>query len=289
MRKKALWLLIVAIVMLFCGCNSVKLEIVAQTNLKIDTPFTQPFHNGYAIIYTLNDNPDLDSYSYIDKSGAILGGKRFYYASPFEDDGHALVQLMDKSWAYIDRTGEVVAPGEERMIGMGRDFPFYREGDLFGLTDEKGNRLTEAIYLNAGDFYNGLAYVQFAEGTHKNAFIDKTGNVKYILPDDWHPVTYAGDERIFYETGDNNNLKFRLYDLSGKLLNSTYFDMAGNFEDGLAPVMIENKLGLMDTHGNIVVEPYLVVDRFYLIGLYIRENLIVASKDSKLTIIKIIR
>jgi len=274
--------------------ESIRLEIVAQTDTEIDNQFTQPFQNGYAIIYIIDDDFDdndslcLDEYAFIDETGAILGGKVFCYAFPFEKDGRALVQLRDLSWAYIDQTGEVVAPGEERQKW---DHPFYQEGDLLGLTDEQGNHLTGAIYTYADGFNYGLCYVRFAEGTHKNAFIDKTGSVKSVLPDDWQNAQYAGDGMVFFGTGDNNGLKFRLYNLSGELLNSTYFDMAGNFEDGLAPVVIDNKLGLIDTQGNIVVEPYLAVETFYLGGLSVGENLIVVGteQEGKLMIVKIIR
>ena len=95
---------------------------------------------------------------------------------------------------------------------------------------------------------------------------------------------------VFYGSGGNNDLTFQLYNVSGELLNSAKFSMAGNFEDGMAPVTINNKLGLIDTQGNIVVEPYLVIEPFYLGGLSVGENLIVvAGENVKLTIIKIIK
>ena len=45
---------------------------------------------------------------------------------------------------------------------------------------------------------------------------------------------------------------FQLYDTQGNCLNQTQFERIGLFEDGLAPFLLEGKLGIIDENGTIV-------------------------------------
>ena len=82
----------------------------------------------------------------------------------------------------------------------------------------------------------------------------------------------------------------QLFDSKGVLLNETKFERIGNFYNGLAPVILNNKLGIVDSEGNIVIEPSYpsginpISDMFYL-----SEDLILMNTQGHIGIIEIIR
>lgn len=296
MLKKALCFLLLAVLVLCAGCNiggnnavrekTYSFEIVAQTDLKIDNQFTRPFQNGYAIIFILDDNYESGSYAFIDKNGEILADRRYNLAFPFENDGRALVQLSDRTWEYIDKNGVKVADGEERPKS---GLPVYNDNGLYGLTDNEGNRVTEPIYSFVNGFNSGLSYVRTADGDKSSLLVDRAGLTKVTLPADWTNATYAGEDIMIHEGGLGYGTQYQYFTLSGEPLSDMLFDMAGNFENGVAPVAVGNKLGLIDSEGKLVIEPSLLIEPFYLDGLSIGDGLIVcASSKSNLMIVRVV-
>ena len=193
------------------------------------------FHNGYARIL-LATSPGYSStayYYYIDKSGNISGG--YKYASAFDDDGRALVQFPNTTYAYIDTSGKVVEPCLNHLAAESPDLPYKTDGI--------------EIHNTYGE-----------------------------------PDSYA-----------------QLYDSEGNLLNEEKFDVISNtFYNGLGVIIKDNKIGLIDTKGNVVIEPSFPFDKFgynrgpskkpsYYYPTYMDEDLIIIPINGKLGVLKITR
>ena len=192
------------------------------------------FHNGYARIL-LATAPGYSStayYYYMDKNGNISRG--YKYASAFDDDGRALVQFPNTTYAYIDTSEKVVEPCLD----------------------------------------------------HDNAEVPEL---------EWG--TDGIDVRQF---GEPNAYYQQLYDSEGNLLNEEKFDVISDtFYNGLGVIIKDNKIGLIDTKGNVVIEPSFPFDKESVVydrGLgrtwsyipqYSDEDLIIIPTNGKLGVLKI--
>ena len=268
--------------------NAVTMRYTAMTDLNIDIAYCQPFQNDYAIVLR-KEKKGNGTMSFVDKNGCVLGDTVYSAAYPFDSDGKALVQNADGSWCYIDKTGKKVEDAS-KPESQETDLSMYYEKDgYFGLQDESGNSLTEAVYSHVRGFHNGYAFVCFKEGEPKNALIDRAGDVQVALPDDCSLAIVTNDRIIctYKDGSDIANTRYQLLDLSGTPLNERRFKAIGNFVDGLAPVMEDGKLGLMDEAGQIVIEPSLPLDDSYQVDLQWGENRIVVTRDGKLAIVEV--
>ena len=269
--------------------KTITLTRKVKTNIPVaDSTHFVPFQNGYTYFITENDQ-----FAFIDTAGNLLGENTYTIVYPFGSDGRALVRQQDGTLVYIDKTGAVVAPGINPDYSDDLEKEFYHdmESGLWGLKDETGFHLTRAIYQQHGDFVGNLCFVELAEGEHKNVLIDKNGAVKAVMPDDCYYV-YLQPEGValcLFPPNQNDVFQHRLYSLSGKPLNNTTFKSFGNFQDGLAPVISNGKLGLIDTEGNLVIPPFFAMDDNYQIELAIGENHILGVEDGKLVIYEVTR
>ncbi len=266
--------------------KTVTLQTVIQTDIAIDTAYCRPFQNGFAIIL-LKEKLNGSEYAYVDKDGKLLGNTAYTFAQPFDSNGRALVQKADNTWVYIDTTGKEVGAGvapvsQETDLSM-----YYEEGGLFGLLDDSGKHLTEASYEQPGGFTDGLAFVSLVKGEHKKVLIDRQGTVKVVLSDDCKNADVDGDYIWCSYAGNDtdSDRRCQLLNRSGNILNANRFKAIGGFCDGLAPVILDGKLGLMDEKGTLVIEPSLSVDDNDQIDLGIGENRIVVSQNGKMTIV----
>ena len=269
--------------------QTVTMQYTVKTNLPIEMDYCRPFQNGFAIVSRADNN----KLSFIDENGQVLGGMSFSFAYPFESDGRALVQKTDYTWAYIDKTGKVIAE-TTKSESPGTDMSmFYEENALWGLLDEEGNRLTEPIYEFVHSFINGYACVLLSEGEHKNVLIDRTGKVLLTLPDDCSFAAVSKDNTYiactFTGKNDIADTRYQLLDMTGVPLHEQRFKAISNFEDGLAPVMVDGMTGLMDEKGNIIIEPSLPMDDNYQVDLEVSDGKIVCCLDGMAAIITVTR
>lgn len=189
------------------------------------------FHNGWArVTLERSLSPDGLSYSYINTSGQLMKKDTFFSsATPFEN---GLAWARHKKWNYlIDSTGNTVAS-------------YYSPEDYIP------NKVNTA--------YNRIIYGD-SLGTN---IIDLHGHHIYRV----RGVDQAG--RYFSEgllsvmipISGSYCKKFGYMDTNGHLKPFTY-SYAGPFSDGRALVVIKNKVGFIDTSGQLVIpaiyDPYL--------------------------------
>ena len=261
-----------------CNGKTVTIKYRLKTDMEIDNTVTSQFHKGYIAACEKD-------FFFVDENGEILGDTRYKFAYPFEDDGRALVEKDDGRWVYINTAGEEVAEGKMPVIDS--NTVIYESDDgLFGLQDIEGNMLTEAQFSFISSAQGTENYAVLAEGEHKNVLINQQGEVLVTLPDDCLDA-WATDQGVVCACEIEGERKYRLLDSSGRLLNERYFSAIGSFEEGLAPVTQDGKVGLIDEKGNIVIEPTLPFDDEGKISLGLSENKVVGSLDGELIILEV--
>ncbi len=190
------------------------------------------FVNGYAIVSEAQSGHEF----YIDRYGNCIGrDKNFARCKPFGEDGRALAELDGGSWeqdpwVYVDRSGEVLGPGEQPPGGSTLD----------GREEEGGTE-----------------------------------------------VRMFGEPGAYYQ---------QLFDDAGNLLNETKFSRIGYFYHGLALIIQDKKIGLIDNQGNIVIPPTIAYDKTVVSGSvweynpeFMDEDLVIAPICGKLAVLEIIR
>lgn len=276
--------------------QTITMGYLLKTDMKIDNTVSSGFSQGYALICSIDGGKD--GFCFVDEEGKILGDTAYPFAYPFGSDGRALVQKADESWVYIDTTGREVGGGKAPELqettavyevsgGGGIQDGEYR---LIGIQDKDGNKLTEPIFEFIQSLSLPMNYAVLADAPHKNVLIDSRGNILATLPDDADGFLPLGGDRIAcaYGDGDGNTL-YRLMDTSGRVLSAIYYTNIGGFENGLAPITQNGKVGLIDEQGNIVIPPTLPLDDAGRISLDYSENKIIGSLNGRLVFLGINR
>lgn len=181
-----------------------------------------PLSEGLASFST-TDTLGKEIYGFIDAKGTEVIPARFSYAGSFHDglayatlgSGEAIKQV------YIDKTGTVVnelkfdtGDFSEGLAGGSKEGGSEGQDDVFVFIDKSGKEvLTLEGYDQVGLFSSGRAMVR--KDYYYTGFIDKTGK-EIVEPTD--------------EYGD-----------------------ASNFSEGLAAVVIGNRIGFIDMNGKLVI------------------------------------
>lgn len=143
--------------------------------------------------------------------------------------------------------------------------PYFRiyENGKFGFIDSTGKVFIEPTFLNAGDFYDGLAPARL-NGTF--GYIDITGN--YVIP----PIyDYAEEFRDSVAIVYIDSLPFFI-DIKGNKLFDAKFKSVRPFRSGLSIVeSMSGKFGAVNKTGNIIV------DTVYAEIIYFSEGMVVAK------------
>lgn len=182
------------------------------------------FSNGLAVV-------DLDSYKskYINEKGEFAFNAEFPIALDFASNGLACVLLKNPdNWAFIDKTGAVVADPKKYKSVDGSDdnvlnptlkksfmnaFVNFVDVRKYGYTNAKGEFVIQPIYDEANAFgHDGLARVKIKD---KHGYINTKGEF-VIAPQ--------------------------------------YYD-AYDFHNGLAPVYHNDAYDFIDVNGNMVISP----------------------------------
>ena len=197
--------------------------------------------------------------------------------------------------------------------------PFHYYGtespldDLIGATymDKNGKMICDPIYNFVYPFNaDGIAVAQKENGSW--VYLDITGIEKPAEEKDieaWSQIdiqydvpsvkpkdclsAYVYENKVVVACFGNERKRYgdysQLFDTNGNLIIETKFERIGNFYQGLAPIVLDGKLGIIDSKGNIVIQPsykgvYALSD-----PLFINEDLIVMNSGGKIGIIEIIR
>ena len=163
MKKILVMICLVFVISLF-GCNNTNLETLERSL----------FADGLLAV------SEDGKYGYIDKSGELKIQMFFDEAGAFYQ-GYAVV-LIDDEMNIIDTKGKfILEEGYEKIYhDLETGNFFFYDGDDWGMLDNKGNEIIQAIYDRVISYSEGLAIV---EKNSKLGFINKDGEVVI-------PITY---------------------------------------------------------------------------------------------------
>ena len=177
-----------------------------------------------------------------------------------------------------------VRPSEKRVK--------FQSGNQFGYLDLRGNVIIKPLYRDAKEFHNGLAVVQSVDSNGWR-IIDKSGQVKYKVPDNLRPdtsirfpgvskegllpVELQNHEGGIYDLVNNKYYKVGSYltlnepsegllqfhqaktsesgfiNTTGQIVIPEKFAWTSDFHEGLAAVIENDHWGYIDHSGKMVI------------------------------------
>ena len=148
---------------------------------------------------------------------------------------------------YIDKTGKIVIPPQfEGGLAFSEGLANVKIGTKFGYIDKSGKFIINPQFETAGKFSGGTACISI-DG--KYGYINISGIFEI------EPIYYKAYR--FYEGRaqvqfDESNYGF--IDTKGKVLFKTNYIPWSNFNEGLASVRVDQKIGFIDTTGKMVIK-----------------------------------
>ncbi len=178
----------------------------------------------------------------------------------FEVDKNGKIVKIHDSYPYrLESSPSDIDPsdiGADIRCGDGMYAYYGDDESLLGLMDSSGNKLTEPIFKAFFNFYQGYASATLANDGSA-VVIDKTGKIVGALPEQG---TSYGDGVIAVMSGEPGSYVFHIYNVCGELLCEEGFDNITYFNDGIAAIVKNNKIGFIDAEGNIIFEPTIAFD-----------------------------
>ncbi len=254
---------------------------VGYINLKGEYAIQPEFTNGKSFSEGYAGATMGNLWGFIDNSGEWVIEPQFEKVKYFRS-GHVLV-LKNDNWIYIDRSGKILkTPYSDKYYDFQEGgVAFYRTGDLVGLIDTTGAIIIKPKFLKIQRFVNGRARVR---GLHHEKFgmINTKGdtiiNLEYDKLGDYHekgvwakkdgsdgiirdgvfkPVEGAKHIWDFTDGSDYAPAKRRskvgFINTKGEWVIEPAYSEAKAFNQGLAPVRIGQKWGLINELGKLVL------------------------------------
>ena len=216
-------------------------------------------------------DPSSGKWGFISRSGNLAIGYHFDRIYDGFSDGLAIVCAEGK-WGVIDEAASfVVRPLYDEILPFSCGLAVAAKGDTWhnrawGYIDRKGDVAIPLQYCFATPFSEGVAYVTSCRGDGRRGYIDTKGTWIIDLPSGHHGFPFHnGMARCGIEHATEKRIsRYGFIDRSGKLVIPADFDYAGDFSEGLAPVVFDLKTeddlargfgkgGFIDTTGKLVI------------------------------------
>ena len=161
--------------------------------------------------------------------------------------------------------------------------------------DKTGRMICDPIYELVTPFNSeGLALVE-KEVDGPWTYLDTNGSEKGICDDP--QFTWIADSKddngfvnslkITYQNEDAPDNSINIVNEDGGIVAK--FDRIGNFYNGLAPFILNKKLGFIDDKANIVIAASFPVNTFFYDQLIFNEDLLLVNTEGRIGIVEIIR
>ncbi|MFM2326150.1 MAG: hypothetical protein RIR31_352 [Bacteroidota bacterium] len=194
-------------------------------------------------------------------------------------EGLAIVQKKTGSgfnyeyyYGAVDKTGKLVIADTFVFLSNCRDGLLnFKQDKKFGFIDRYSKIIIPAMYANAGNFANGLAPVQLSANT-KYGYINKEN--KFVIEPQYEEAKsfYEGYANVYtakktYDRNNNNNSvdKIGLIDTKGNnIIDPVYQSISLKKTGGIFKVSKDGKEGLTDSTGKIILPAdNKKIDEFY--------------------------
>jgi|GEM_PF-5401920 len=164
-------------------------------------------------------------------------------------EDRAIFRIND-NYVCIDKTGRRVSCRYTPEFFFSDGLAPASDGNGMGYIDKGGKVVIPAKFSTAGPFQDGLAVVDMrGKGS---CLINKAGTV--VLQCRYHFAEFQApfDEGLARVIVDK---KMGFMDKKGVLVIKAVWDVAAVFREGLAAVFVGNKMGFIDQSGRIVIQP----------------------------------
>ena len=210
------------------GLINVDGEVLHKPEYSHISKYTTEMHEKGFQIFTKN------GIGFMNSKGKEIIPPKFYEYKIIGDNCYLAKMKSYGDTAVYDKNGnEIIPPVYHRIEDAGNGyFKIYsKTGKAFdyayALFSPSGEQLTEFKYGDMGQFYNG--------------FIRARLSPKYVM--DSPGVQMQNPDR-----------QWTFLDENGKEITDVIFDDTGDFEDSLAPVCIDKKVGFLNTKGELVID-----------------------------------
>jgi len=203
---------------------------------------------------TVPNDPGGRKWEIIDESGKTVAKLKFSpgYPSVYFSDGLAVVS-QGGNYGYMDKSGNVVIKARFESASP------FREGlaavclDALrcGLIDRTGKYVVRPIYMGTRPPSDGLAMVVTSEGLM--GYVDTSGEM--VIKPQFVGRCGSDFSEGFAPAAYPDSEKCGFIDKLGHFVIAQQFENAGEFSDGLAPVMVDGKWGYVNSEGRLAIEP----------------------------------
>lgn len=180
---------------------------------------------------------------FINKRNKLLVPVQYDEVSSFRK-GVAVVEL-DQKFGLVDKAGFLIVPVEYDAI---YEFSEGRAGvernGKHGYIDQTGKEVVRCMFEKGGDFSGGLAYVEDSTGY---GFIDRYGKIVVPTIYEWVGKFNNGIARV-----QKNDL-FGLIDTEGKYITACEYEFIGEFSNNRALVVQDGSCGYINRVGELVI------------------------------------
>lgn len=184
-----------------------------------------------------------DKYFLINKTGKQVNSKTWDEIGDFSE-GFALVKENNK-WGFIDMTGiKVIDTKFDVASSFTKGTAIVSSNGKFFLINKKGEPVNANKYEAAGVPDNGTFPVQ-KDGLA--GLIDSKGNT--IIDFKYSSLLYMTEDRVWVAKDG----KWALLDNKGNALTDFIYQGAYDFKDGFARVMLDDKVGVVNKSGKLIV------------------------------------
>lgn len=171
-----------------------------------------------------------------------------YSLSSFIFCDDLLVVNKDGKWGAINKTGKVVVPFlYDEVNNFYKGFAKVKADGKYGFVDTTGKQVVPPIYDKVNYMLDGVAVVNLSG---KDIVIDKQG--KQLFDFESFGYKYNGDysEGLASVIKDN---RIGYIDKGGKEVLPFIYNVAGQFANGYAKVGIDGKYGIIDKSGKVII------------------------------------
>lgn len=204
-----------------------------------------------------------EALGYIDEKGQTAIPSRFPAAFDF-NEGFASAMAVDE-WGVINRKGEwVISPRFKHPVTVKNGLIRFKSDrgmyTLYGFMNTRGDTVIAPQFEKAGEFNEGLCLA--SKDGFRYGYINASG--QWVIKPVYELGTtlkvngsYDFSSKDFssgYAAVEKDE-KFGVIDTSGKLVIGFKFAYIGKFSEGLAPAKKDSLYGYIDTRGNWVIKP----------------------------------
>ncbi|MET3292849.1 UNVERIFIED_CONTAM: hypothetical protein ABID98_005546 [Brevibacillus sp. OAP136] len=201
-------------------------------------------------------------WGYINDKGQLVIDPRYDFADDFQENGLAIVTLLDKN-GLIDKDNKyVIVPKYDTITRFSQDRAAVVDAAGFHVINDKGEILTDKPYSFIGMYQEGRALFSQVDpqGTSHYGYLDREG--KEVIPATYQSGTDFHEGRAVVQARPN---EFILIGRNGERLHTFSYANVGQSGDGLLAFQeTENgPYGYVDENGNVVIPPrYLTAQPF---------------------------